>query len=570
MPNEGDSQFENLQFNPIELGDEVEKEVQEEAASDPDGHAALAAAVVDAAALPSPESLLRSQISLSDAPQSSVMFNDIRHQHTQRRPVVPFVKVRRLSDAEGMSIKRSATAAEGGPPTKKTKTDVIDDATSATENMPTPRMTRSRMKKAGPDAMAVGLSDKTRAKKESPVKAHATPQSPSALTLDKASKVSTNSKALQPEPVISDSVSVSGSVASAADIIEEAIESVLEVPMVTPVESEEAASAKHLVVANKVKHALLPLPMLPSSSDGRNSDSNTSQNWKAAALKAPAAALKEGAEGTGRSLTNKKAPARRSAKKFKAACIKESKTTELPPVAIDTSTAHIQALIGENGASVSLGVRNCTNLEGEELISSSSDTNAPVKNNGSSSAPLTEAQRAQQSRDRNRKHARNTRLRKKAYVEELKQTLHELVAQRDRSEVVQEQNRQRELEQREVRFRVMEEFLNLRGRNVADTKRWSAILMPPFTMTMPITSSFQEMVGTKSDGQLQKLVGVDDVMQDSRHFAAFLQTLGKCDGSDTNLVSLIFHCDRDDFIMDGCRAVLGWKASSVGADNMVS
>jgi hypothetical protein len=559
MPDAGDNQFENLQLNPVDLVDEVEKEVLEEAASDPDGHAALAAAVVDAAALPSPESFLRSHVSSSDAPQRPVLLPlELVHPQTQRRPVVPFVKVRKLSDAEGLAKKRHATSAEGGSLTKKPKSESIDAvATIATaENMPTPRMTRSRMKKAGPDAMAEGLAAKTRAKKGSPVKAS-------------DGQAVARSKALKPEPMISDSGSVSGSVTSATDIIKEATESesakaAMEVPMVTPVESEEITHAKHLVVANKVKHATLPLPKLPSNA--RSSDQSTSQNGNAAALKAAAAALKESPrKGTG---SSKKAPAKNIATKAAASCTKVSKAIPLPTFTIDTSSAHIQALIGENGASVCESVRTCIMLESEEETSSYSGTNALAKNNGAGS-PLTQEQRAKQSRDRNRKHARNTRLRKKAYVEELKQTLNELVAQRDRSEVVQEQNRQRELEQREVRFRVMEEFLKLRGRNVAETERWSAILMPPFTLTMPITSSFQEIVGTSSDGKQQKLVGVEDVMQDSRHFAAFLQTLSKSDASDTNLVSLVYQCDRDDFMMDGCMAVLDWKATSVGAGSRV-
>ncbi|CAM9703175.1 unnamed protein product, partial [Phaeothamnion confervicola] len=41
-------------------------------------------------------------------------------------------------------------------------------------------------------------------------------------------------------------------------------------------------------------------------------------------------------------------------------------------------------------------------------------------------AALTKEERAKQNRDRNREHARNTRLRKKAYVEELKKQVEEL------------------------------------------------------------------------------------------------------------------------------------------------
>ena len=74
-------------------------------------------------------------------------------------------------------------------------------------------------------------------------------------------------------------------------------------------------------------------------------------------------------------------------------------------------------------------------------------------------ATLTADERARQNRDRNREHARNTRLRKKAYVEELKRTWTELVAQRDASDLEKRHEKERDLEVLEVCYRVMEEFM---------------------------------------------------------------------------------------------------------------
>ena len=168
--------------------------------------------------------------------------------------------------------------------------------------------------------------------------------------------------------------------------------------------------------------------------------------------------------------------------------------------------------------------------------------------------------------------ARNTRLRKKAYVEELKQTLNELVSQRDRTVSEQQQNRQRELDQREVRFRVIDEFLKLRGRNESDAARWTAILAPSFSLSLPQTP-FQDMVEGTATARGQTLKGVDQVMQDSSFLASFLQTLGgsKDEEEETNktVVGLVYSCDRKEFMMDGCNAVLGWNAQSVGAVDKV-
>jgi len=120
---------------------------------------------------------------------------------------------------------------------------------------------------------------------------------------------------------------------------------------------------------------------------------------------------------------------------------------------------------------------------------------------------LTADERAKQNRDRNREHARNTRLRKKAYVEELKRTLTELVHQRDAAELERKRIAQREVEQREVRFRVLEEFLKLRGGakaaiavNGATESKWCAILEEGFLLTLPVTS-YREMVHSQLQDQ---------------------------------------------------------------------
>ena len=104
-------------------------------------------------------------------------------------------------------------------------------------------------------------------------------------------------------------------------------------------------------------------------------------------------------------------------------------------------------------------------------------------------ATLTADERARQNRDRNREHARNTRLRKKAYVEELKRTWTELVAQRDASDLEKRHEKQRDLEVLEVCYRVMEEFLKLRARESESSllARWVAILEDGFTLTLPKT-----------------------------------------------------------------------------------
>ena len=217
---------------------------------------------------------------------------------------------------------------------------------------------------------------------------------------------------------------------------------------------------------------------------------------------------------------------------------------------VDTSTEHIKALTSNNWvaacAGASIGVV----------------TVQPVSNDKNRNRrQLTADERARQNRDRNREHARNTRLRKKAYVDELKRTLTELMSQRDAGELEKRQAAQRELEQREVRFRVIEEFLKLRGRNESNFARWAAILEDGFSLTSPISDLNEMLRGEVAPGFEQTIKGVSDVMADANAFSSFLQSMGSRPGN----VTCQFDCDRPNFFMDGCDAVLEWTATSIGA-----
>lgn len=230
--------------------------------------------------------------------------------------------------------------------------------------------------------------------------------------------------------------------------------------------------------------------------------------------------------------------------------VASTKTTEEAPStdksSVDTSTAHIKALTGNNW------VAACTSSSASVGGNSANDAKS---NNRVRRQNLTADERAQQNRDRNREHARNTRLRKKAYVEELKRTLTELVAQRDTADAEKRQSAQRELEQREVRFRVTEEFLKLKGRNEPNAARWSAILEDGFSLTLPHMEFYRMAEGEKTAASDITLKGVASVMEDTKNFATFLQSIRTGEAS-----LLQFNCDRKNFFMDGCNAFLEWTA----------
>mmetsp|Transcript_21072 Transcript_21072/g.32159 ORF Transcript_21072/g.32159 Transcript_21072/m.32159 type:complete len:698 (+) Transcript_21072:211-2304(+) len=264
---------------------------------------------------------------------------------------------------------------------------------------------------------------------------------------------------------------------------------------------------------------------------------------------------------------------------------KESKDTGDFPIP-DTSTDHVHALTSSNwvAACSASGVAN--------FGASGQTTLSQVQANKRRRQNLTADERAKQNRDRNREHARNTRLRKKAYVEELKRTLTELVTQRDSVALERKRAAQREAEQREVRFRVLEEFLKLRGANEASEAKWKAILEDGFKLILPATS-YREMVHTTTSpgrnniarqvtsefdadkvtnclsSNEQILCDVKEVMADAALVAGLLEVMGRgtSGGDEVGKVHLSYKCDKSRFMMDGVEAVVSWTAQSVGAVN---
>ena len=291
---------------------------------------------------------------------------------------------------------------------------------------------------------------------------------------------------------------------------------------------------------------------------------------------------------------------------------------------VDTSTDHVRALAGANGAAVCLHAIETALKKSNRGISSRASTISAVSDITSGSQEgeaLSTDEKAKQSRDRNKvskglvhvacmpfhdefggtntrpiflifrtkQHARNTRVRKKAYVEELKRTLNEIVLQRDEAEYKRSQKEQSIAEQRDVRYRVLDEFLRLRGRNDADPSRWALILESDFALQLPrtdipgVTCSSGHFDGADgSVGDLmhsyplgtkkKQLVGVHQVMEDSKMVTRLLQSLGNGSANSsyvTSPLSVVYESDRSSFMMDGPNVVMSWSATSSGAVNKV-
>ena len=125
---------------------------------------------------------------------------------------------------------------------------------------------------------------------------------------------------------------------------------------------------------------------------------------------------------------------------------------------------------------------------GGSSVSSSTDRAGLAGNKkGKKKKEMTAEERAQQNRDRNREHARSTRLRKKAYIQKLKELVEGLHAERT------EEVRQRRVaiqhlaEMQNVRRAVIQTFLKFHAGYEKDDRKWSTILEDDFWLKQPVT-----------------------------------------------------------------------------------
>ena len=119
-------------------------------------------------------------------------------------------------------------------------------------------------------------------------------------------------------------------------------------------------------------------------------------------------------------------------------------------------------------------------------------TNKRTKRN-SSSSELTEEEKKQLNRDRNRQHARSTRLRKKAYVNKLKELVDGLHAERSEEARKRRVAVQHLAEVQNIRRKVISKFLQYHSGYEHDTRKWETILEEGFYVKQPLTPfrSFQ-------------------------------------------------------------------------------
>ena len=100
---------------------------------------------------------------------------------------------------------------------------------------------------------------------------------------------------------------------------------------------------------------------------------------------------------------------------------------------------------------------------------------------------MTKEDKAKQNRDRNREHARSTRLRKKAYVQKLKELVEGLHAERSEEMRKRRVAVQHLADKQSVRRAVVRSFLRFHSSYETDPRKWMTLLEDNFWFKQPVT-----------------------------------------------------------------------------------
>ncbi|KAL9184578.1 hypothetical protein ACHAXT_012548 [Thalassiosira profunda] len=263
-----------------------------------------------------------------------------------------------------------------------------------------------------------------------------------------------------------------------------------------------AAAAANATAAAKPSTATVSTALTPAASMAPNGKKRKSSETKAA-KKAPSPihSPRKGAVGA----------------KSPKVSGKKAGDSALPPAAASLTS-------GMSASATKLIENAMTESNGLDIPASTS-TSPPTSDRAPAGRPLTAEEKRQTSRDRNREHARCTRLRKKAYVNKLKELVDGLHAERN------EDARQRRVavrhlaEVQELRRKVVRTFLGYHARYERDVGKWSTILETDFWLKQPVTPyrSFRRCEIQKGSRILK---GVDAMVRDSASMSVMIETIG--------------------------------------------
>jgi len=183
---------------------------------------------------------------------------------------------------------------------------------------------------------------------------------------------------------------------------------------------------------------------------------------------------------------------------------------------------------------------------------------------------MTPQEKAKANRDRNREHARNTRLRKKAYLEKLKGTVDELCKERDT--LVSERAGAANLlvEMHNTRTEVLMSFFALRSTNEKRRKLWATILDEScFACVMPVTPYRSFPASEVQVSKCQRTVlGIDGMMADTASLHVLLSSLVDRSKFPYGKIEFCYTLVTEEAVVAGNQMMARWVMSTLNATKL--
>eukprot|EP00934_Nitzschia_sp_Nitz4_P000491 Nitzschia sp. Nitz4//scaffold13_size275219//126816//129570//NITZ4_000872-RA/size275219-augustus-gene-0.232-mRNA-1//1//CDS//3329536008//491//frame0 len=180
---------------------------------------------------------------------------------------------------------------------------------------------------------------------------------------------------------------------------------------------------------------------------------------------------------------------------------------------------------------------------------------------------LSVEEKAKANRDRNREHARNTRLRKKAYLEKLKNTVNELCRERDT--LMSERNGAANVlaEINNTRADALMSFFTVRATNERRRELWSKILDEScVTCRLPVTPYRSFPASEVQVSKCQRTVtGIDGMMADAASLHVLVNSLVDRSRFPNATIDFRYRLLLDDAVVAGNQMMARWEMITTNA-----
>jgi len=182
---------------------------------------------------------------------------------------------------------------------------------------------------------------------------------------------------------------------------------------------------------------------------------------------------------------------------------------------------------------------------------------------------MTEGERALANRLRNREHARNTRARKKAYLESLKCTLDELCRERDTLVSERAGAASLLLEIQKTRTDVLLSFFAVRSCYEKRRALWSSILDESVTCVMPVTPYRSFPASEVQVSKCQRtILGVDGIIADTASLHVLFNSIVDRAKHPEGAIQFRYTLIAEEAVVSGNQMMARWNMSTINAKSL--